>query len=347
MRKAFFYQSLIILIITTSCFDSSDPTTPTLIRENYKNGIIVTNEGSYLGNNASISFFNTTTINVTNYAYSTVNREAKLGDVLQSAHYVDDQLYLIVNNSDKIVITNETLEHVASIENLAKPRYMTSKNGKGYVTETVEYGQKGQLSILDLENQVVTKTVAMDDQPEAMIISGEYLFISNQASNNVFVMSIITEAVVDTIQVGVYPGGMVTDKDGDIWVICTGSFSEENDATFYEIDASTFDVKSNVAIGLDPGEKIAIDNAGEVIYFYEGKSIYRFDTSNPVAPSSAWITESQATGFYGIGFSPDNLVYMADAGDYVEPGNVFFYNLNGVPVSMFIAGLGTNGFIFR
>ncbi|MFT6866424.1 MAG: YVTN family beta-propeller protein [Cyclobacteriaceae bacterium] len=347
MQKSFFYQSILLLAITSSCIsnDTTDPK-PNL-NEDYKTGVIVTNEGGFLANNASVSFFNTTTVNVTNYVFSEVNDQAKVGDVLQSAHYVDEHLYLLVNNSDKVIVTNDTFVHVATIENLTKPRYMVSKDGKGYITETVDYAEKGRLTILDLERRFISKTIAMDYQPEGLIIAGDYLFVSNQGADNLFVISLLTEEVVDTVDVGIFPSGMVLDSDGDVWVICTGSFSAEGDASIYEIDATSFEVKSSVALGLDPDGKIAVDNSGEVIFFYEGQSIFKFDTSDPQAPASPWITESEATGFYGIGFSPDNLVFLADAADFSEPGKVFFYNLSGVQISSFIAGIATNGFVFK
>ena len=351
MQKVAFYSLLLLSILTVSCLDSNDDPKPqTQVVEDFKEGVFIINEGGYEKNEGSLSFFNPQTINVTNEAYALVNADEIVGDVLQSIHATEDELYLIVNNDNKVVVTDDSLRLKRTMTNFSLPRNMVSYEGKGYITETVSYAEQGRVAVLDLERGFLSKNIAMDWYPESLLIAGDHLYVSNQGSDNLFVVSLISDEVVDTVAVGASPGRMVLDDEGDIWVACGGGYGADyaplNNGSLYEIDPQTNEVISTVDLGMNTDAKIAIDNQGERVYFYSGTDVYYVSTSSPETPSAPFFTVSNALGLYGIGFSPDNLIYLADARDYVEPGEVFIYNEAGVIVSNFTVGQVPNGFLF-
>ncbi|MEP4535361.1 MAG: DUF5074 domain-containing protein [Cyclobacteriaceae bacterium] len=352
MQKVAFYSLLLLSILTVSCLDSNDDPKPQIeVVEDFQEGVFIINEGGYEKSEGSLSFFNPQTINVTNEAYALVNADEIVGDVLQSVHATGDELYLIVNNDNKVIVTDDSLRLKRTMTNFSLPRNMVSYEGKGYITETVSYAEQGRVAVLDLERGFLSKTIAMDWYPESLLIAGDHLYVSNQGSDNLFVVSLISDEVVDTVAVGASPGRMVLDDDGDIWVACGGGYGADyaplNNGSLYEVDPQTNEVIATVDLGMNTDAKIAIDNQGERVYFYSGTDVYYVSTSSPETPSAPFFTASNALGLYGIGFSPDDLIYLADARDYVEPGEVFIYNEAGVIVSNFTVGQVPNGFLFN
>ena len=49
----------------------------------------------------------------------------------------------------------------------------------------------------------------------------------------------------------------------------------------------------------------------------------------------------------GIDVSPEGIIYVADAKDYVSSGEVFRYNPDGSFIDKFAVGIIPNGFVFR
>ena len=91
-----------------------------------------------------------------------------------------------------------------------------------------------------------------------------------------------------------------------------------------------------------------MNKAGNQIFYYKGKSVYSISTSATEAPSSALLTESTATGFYGIGIDPEtDVLYLGDSKVFIGNGEVYRYNVSGTLVDHFTAGRGPNGFAFR
>src|SRR5690606_34656356 len=68
--------------------------------------LLVANEGAYGNGNASLSYIDLEKAEVNNYVYQNANGRP-LGDVLQSLNIYRDKIYLIVNNSNKIVVLSK------------------------------------------------------------------------------------------------------------------------------------------------------------------------------------------------------------------------------------------------
>ncbi len=103
----------------------------------YNQGFLIANEGNYGESNASVSYFDFGTHQVTNGIYSAVNDEP-LGDILQHIGLHNDKAYLVINNSDKVVIVDRTtFQKLATItDGISQPRYVAFADNKYFVTNS-------------------------------------------------------------------------------------------------------------------------------------------------------------------------------------------------------------------
>src|SRR5262245_4125380 len=101
----------------------------------FQTGVFVVNEGNFLDADGSVSFIHPSEA-VTQDLFGTVNDGRALGDVVQSMTISGDLAFVVVNNSNKVEIVNaNTFQAIHTITNVKLPRYFTTLNGKGYLTE--------------------------------------------------------------------------------------------------------------------------------------------------------------------------------------------------------------------
>ena len=139
----------------------------------------------------------------------------------------------MVNALNKIeVVSLADFKTAGTIAGLSQPRYFTSDSAtRGYVTEwrgvyssTPAYSP-GVLSILDLSTNTVSSRVPVGRNPEQLLAAGGKIYVPNSLENTVSVIDEATGVARFTITVADGPSSMVADKDGNIWVLCTGFVS--------------------------------------------------------------------------------------------------------------------------
>ena len=274
----------------------------------FENGIFVINEGNFLDADGTVSFINPNDGSVKQDLFGSVNNGRALGDVVQSMTIDGDLAFIVVNNSNKIEIVNaNTFESVHSIQDLALPRYFTTLDGKGYVTEWVSYSDPGRVTIIDLNGHSVGESITTDFGAENILPHDGKLYVSNNFSNTVSVIDPVNKAVIKTIEVGSSPGTLLVDSDDKIWVVCGGGYDLEytplNDGKLVRLDPSKSEDESassivkTIELGTNITAKAAINKDGDKIFFYNGSSVYVVSTSAIEAPSD---TVFKYTGAYGV-----------------------------------------------
>lgn len=308
-----------------------------------QHGVYVINEGNFQWANASVSHFDPATGAVVEDLYQPANGEA-LGDVLQSMTPHGGKAYLVVNNSGKVVVVDpNTFETTGTITGFVSPRhFLPVSASKGYVSDL----QSGNISVVDLGANTITATIRCPGWTEAMVHTGDQVFVTNQSRRYVYVIDTSTDALVDSIPVSRGGNSMVQDANGRIWLACTGGGGTVPAIHRIHPETRTVEVTFALATGVDSPWRLVINAEGTVIY-YLNNGVYRMDITMDVLPTTPFIS-GEGRNFYGVGVDPaTSEVYVADALDYTQRGLVLRFTSTGDARGNFHAGRIPSGFVFR
>ncbi len=336
---------LMFIVFIAACRDD-DENPPTWGELN--DHIFVLNEGNFGSSNASITAVSRETGSMWNDIFSLVN-DFQLGDVVQSMTIHNDKAYIVVNNSGKIEVADATtLESIATIDGLTSPRYFLPINDdKAYVSNFVFAGTT-TLDVIDLNTNTVSKTIPTA-WGEQMVISNGKVFVGIMNSREVLVIDSSTDTVIDTVAVAFSPNSLQVDKNGQVWVLSDGGFYGEDIPTLQSINPTTLAVEQTFTFTNSDASptKLAINSAGDQLYFLDIGNVWKFDITAGALPSEPFVSETDIT-FYGLGIDPKtDRIYAADAGDNISRGNVIFYEADGTPIDGFEVGIIPGGFCFN
>ncbi|MDX5348245.1 MAG: hypothetical protein LPK19_13485 [Hymenobacteraceae bacterium] len=346
------------VLLLGSCDKNDDDKTP---EAEYRTGVFVTNEGSFQTPTGTISFLKASTGSMHNNIFKQVNNRP-MGDVAQSMAFYQDKAYLVANNSNKIEIVNAlTFKSVGVIENLVYPRYFVAFGNKGYVTEWLDYDVAGQVSVIDLSTNTIIKKIAVDPNPEQMLVHEGKVYVTCSSTNTLKVIDSATDAVTATITVQDAPNSLVMDAAQNIWVLCGGKVLYNADWSLDTVNSTAGSlVKFNSAA---PGAQTVIpfstnklhpsrlttNGTKTKLYYtlnqlnYQGR-IYEMAVSATGIPDAPLINQQ----VYGLGVDPaTNTIYGGKPGSFTDNGWMVRYTAAGAPVDSFKVGIGPNGFYFR
>lgn len=330
----------------TACENDSSPAKPKQ-RYDLTQGMVISNEGSWGSNNASISLYYTNGDSLANDVYNKVNKE-ELGDVLQSIAVADTSAYLVVNASNKVVaVSKYSCKRYASIT-VAGPRYMVANGKTGYVTAWTN----NEVAVVDLTTSKVTGSIKVGSGPEGVIVNGGKLYVANSGgygkNNTVSVIDTKTSTVVKTINVADCPKAFAVDKNGSIWVICAGytdwtTPANSTSGALCKINPSTYEVTKIGITGFNP-DKLQINSAKDKLYYggsYGAPGIYQMDIAATAVPTAPLISGS----FYGFSINPSNGEIMAMVADWKVAANnkMARYSSTGSLIKDYVVGVGPNG----
>lgn len=303
--------------------------------------IYVVNEGNFGSNNASITFFDTGTANGSEDLYKDKNGVG-LGDVAQSMCKINGDFYIVVNNSNKVVVCDTTLKLKRTITGLTSPRYIIGvSSSKGYVSDIYANG----LSIVDLTTGTKTGSIALPGKSEQMVMLSGKVYVTNTERDKVYVINSSSNSIIDSIVVGINASSLVLDKNNKLWVLSSGTSSVQGKLSV--IDPSSKSVIWSQNFGLtEKAGMLCINGTKDTLWYANKDGICRMPIVAPALPN-AFIT---STGnIYGLGVHPSRFeVYVADAIDYVSKSKIFAYKTStGALYGSFYAGFISNGFYFQ
>ena len=322
---------MLVTLFFSSC--SSDDNPPVNVpKGDYENGFFVTNEGVFNTGVGTITFVGDDG-KVSQNIYKTVNNE-DLGNVVQSMTLKGDNAYIVVNNSNKIVVANRyTFKKVGVIASaIYNPRYMAAINDRAYVSNWGDATDPSDdfISVIDLETNQVINTISVGEGPERMLIVGNKLFVNLKGgwghNDKVAVIDLLTQTVSDNITVGDVPNSLIDDGRGNVWVLCSGitwPVASQTKGKLIRLSNATGSVIREYTFDTTEHPNFLNFDGGNLYYNLNGK-VYRMTTS------SADLPDESVSGLDGYFYSMTTYygdMYTTDAKDYNSEGELKIFNL--------------------
>lgn len=331
-----------VLFLIFSC--QKEPIEPPVIPQNPEAGnhVLVLNEGNFQWGNASTTLIDISSGNVTQNWFEKVN-DRPLGDVLQSA-FMDGELFLVVNNSQKIERMADAVSKATSpITGLQSPRFIIKSNHGYFVSDL--YANK--LYKINSTFQIQSE-IPMNGWGEEMLCDdGETVFVCNVSSGYLMKLNAATGVFSDSVMLGDYPKSIVSDSQNRLWVLCEGSiYPNESAGSLWCLDASDLSVIYSKTFELNEHpSRLTIQKEGADTLYFLKNGIFKMPLSNLEVPQNAFINQG-AHLFYGLGVDLKGNIWVSDARDYVQQGDVYHYDCSGNLKKEYKAGIIPSGFVF-
>ncbi len=345
MIRALKCSLVFILFATAGCIKDEPPVINEPVLTGGSDGVYIANEGNFQFGNASISYYEDGLENAVQDVFEPANGRP-LGDVCQSMRFFNGKAYVVVNNSGKIEVVNEdTFVSEGVITGLTSPRYFLPINkAKAYVTDLFA----DAIHIIDLNANSKMGEIACPGWTEELILAFGNAFITNRDRNYIFVINTATDQITDSLEVGYGANSIVEDKNGKLWVACSGSSSQNENASLHRINAANLSVEQSLWFpnAEDNPADLCINGSGDTLY-YLNQDVYRLAISNTALATSAYISGDNRN-YYSLAIhSKSGDLYLSDAIDFVQRGNISVYQSNGRLKKEFLAGIIPGGFYFR
>lgn len=300
--------------------------------------VLVLNEGNFMWGNAGIDLYSIDSGTLQSDVYSKVNGKP-LGDVLQSGSIINGDVWLVVNNSGKIVVLDShTLKEKYSIAGLGSPRYAVRVGDKIWLSDLYS----GKIQIRNADGTQLIKSVHTGGWSEQIVAAGNDIWV---ACYDGWMRKFDASAMSlsDSNYVGKGLRWIGIDKNNHIWALA--SF---NDSGYSRLQQWTADGKKlkNFSMPLSGYASSLCINSRKDSLFYIAGGVYKMgiaDEKLPVQP----IFSKPGANFYHIAQHPRrNLLFLCDAADYVSKGKVYMLGSGGNEVHSFTAGIIPSGFVF-
>lgn len=344
MKSLKVFLSVLTCVTLASCVkDKPNVTSAPNVQLSDDKKVYIVNEGNFMAANSSVSLYDPGTNEVIENFFHSANNSV-LGDVAQSINFFNSSWYIVVNNSNKIVVCDKHMKQKAVISGLQSPRYITRvSNSKAYVSDLYA----NNIKVIDLNTNSVTGSINCAGWTEQMIFLYGKIFVTNLKRNYVYVIDVTNDLIKDSIEVGPNAGSIVSDKYDKLWVLSAGNQSQAVLPTLRRIDPLTNQVQKTFEFSAAeiPGN-LCINGSGDTLFFLNS-GVYRMPVNGTALPASAFIPKGNKT-FYGLGVNPnDYCIYVSDALDYIQRANIYVFDSNGSQKNVFKAGINSNSFYFE
>ncbi|MCF6350963.1 MAG: YncE family protein [Flavobacteriaceae bacterium] len=338
---------LIIMSVMLSC--SSDSDDDPIPQGDYVNGYFIVNEGNFATGIGTLSFVNNDGTVVPD-VYQTVNSEP-MGNTLQSMYFYNDNAYLVLNGSHKIIVTNRyTMEKIATIEGteINNPRFFVAIDNKGYVSNWGDGTDATDdfITVINLETNTVESTIPIGEGPEKMLINDAKLYVNlkggfNQ-NNQVVIIDTTNNTEMSSLTVGGVPNSIEIDKNNDIWVLCRGNYAGTDTAgRLVRIKDDAVFVNFDFGMTEHP-EHLSINTAKDVFYYNLNGKVF----SQSIVTSPSEEISGFDGSYYGMTIKEDKL-YTLNAGNFTSEGILKIFDLNTDETQTITTGIIPNFVVFQ
>lgn len=302
-------------------------------------GTLVLNNGNWGGNDSNIGIYTPSTKTLSPNAFYSANGQ-KLGDLGQDIIAMGNDIYIAVNGSQTIFVTDNELKIQAQI-NADKdgarlsPRYFATSGSKVYVT--YYEGYVGEISSKDS-----VRLCAVGPNPEGIAVAGKNLYVANSGgmaypayNNTVSVVSTSSFTETSTIEVNVNPAKVEASSDCSfVYVSSLGNYADA------PAKLQVISVATGTVADLEYTSVSAIAKSrNDVLYILCGGydeswnplpgTVYKHDMKTNTA-LGAFVTDGTTLPeACSVSAGRDGYVYVG-CSDYKNTGDVYVFTPDGV-----------------
>jgi hypothetical protein len=293
--------------------DSSVPDTDTT-------HVVVLNEGNFMWGNASVTLVNSATESATQEVFKGVNN-FPLGDVAQSMIKHNGNYFMVVNNSGKIeVVDAATMQSQKSISGLTSPRYLCVTNEVNHLAWVSDL-YSNEITELNLQNGEKVRVIAANGWTEKMVNTTDQVLVQNVTDSAIYAFDKTTGQQASIADLD---GEKITDiMEGvnQVYVLTlNGIYGLKKQDLSVKV-LYTFDTPRQAG-------QLVVNELKDVAYFKE-TDIYQI-TDLKTQPVESVFAQANNRGFYGMAVdSETGNVWITDAKDFIQRGEVLVYNSNG------------------
>ena len=327
--------------------------------------LFILNEGQLGTNNATLDFLRFSDGKYVTNAYSQMNPSISggVGDVGNDLAVQGDRLWMVVNNSGLVEVVNPVNEkHIASIA-IPSPRRIAFDDRYAYVTSWAGayavYGAdysvsdysnpKGLVYRIDLSTLRVDGTVEVGYQPEGLSVWGGKLYVANSGGltlppdyaydKTLSIIDLQSFKVIKTVEVAPNLRDVYADGKGHLFVTSMGNFYDVHSGA-YVLSVSDPDRAERAESILWGGYVTCSALFGSTLYCIGTETEFDWSADHAYTLWSLNLEDASEvrTGIYPLKVTASvpygmavtgSCLYLGDAGDYVNPGLVICYALDG------------------
>ncbi|MFZ4929885.1 hypothetical protein [Chryseobacterium sp. Mn2064] len=312
----------------------------------YQNGYLISNEGKFTSYGANVMFI-TRDLGLMQYnIYAYNNNNEILGDVLQTIGLDGNKAYLVMNNSNKIVVVDRyTFKKLGTItDQINNPRGITFANGFIYVANMNFSSGAKSVTKYKISDLSLVKKTDFTENIDTVVQAGGNVFVQNATFGSGNKVTYINTAT-DTMTPITVPNGDINRIVSDNTNVYTIS-STTTDSYIYKISSTGTITPVITLTGIPNATNLQIDNGK--FYFSSGAKVYATSVATPTVPTTALLTTSDGAdiGFTLYGFNVvDGRIFTSDVKKFGAESEMTVYSAaNGSKIYSFkTGGLGANG----
>lgn len=343
--RLFKFVILLSGIVLISCKKDKTKETPDIPVAFFKSGVLVINEGLFQQNNSTLSWIDFSTENINNSVFEQkTNRQ--LGDTGNDIGRYGGKIYVVVNVSSTIeVLDAKSGSPIKQINMTAngvpkQPRFIEFINGKGFVSCF-----DGYVDVIDTINLEVIQRIPVGSNPDGIHLINNKLYVANSGGLNypnvdstLSVIDPFSMTESDRIVVGKNPQRVISDADGDLYVITQTGLNTLN-SQLVKVNHQTLSIDNIYPWQVNRMERM---NNHLILYISSSgsSSIQLFDTQTGTIVNQNFIDASLFTTFYGAQYDASrNQIYCFDAMGYVNSGYIRVFSSGGTHLKNHQIGL--------
>ncbi|MDN3548066.1 DUF5074 domain-containing protein [Mucilaginibacter aquaedulcis] len=343
-------SAMAVMLILASCHkDKINPHTDTPTAE--RAGLYVLNQGGFMSNNSTLTYYDYATKQLTPDIYSKVNG-SPLGDTGNDIQIYGSKMYIVVNYSSVVDIVNAKTGKLIKQDSLVNPSLKGFAHARQprsvafYKNNVFITNYDGTVAVMDTTTLAISKYITVGRNPEQLVVSNDKLYVANSGGldvgtgnpdNTVSVIDLNSLTEIKKIKVLSNPVSIAADSYGHVYVLSLGitTYSGNTATVVVPPGMSIIDNKTDVSISqtnLNLGYNIPIVVQGDFVYYVTGDNkiaVYNAKTQTPAQAN--FITDgTQITSPYTIAADPaTGEIFVTDAKDYASNGMLYAFDKTG------------------